>query len=607
MTRTTFLLSAAILAVAATSGTTGPAAAFDEGMRMAQAAEPQGDQRRQPGQRPGQPQQGQQGRPQAPNAAQQHQGAPGAVGATPPPGQHAPAAAAPPAQHIPPAAAAPPVQHAPPAAAIPPAQHTPPAAALPQHAPPAAAVTPGQRTPPAAAVQPAAPTPPAAAAPARQVPAVAQPVRPGTPPAPPAAAAVAPNVPAAVQQPARPGVPPAAAVAPAAPVPGAGRPGQQANTPPAQPPAAALAPVPGAGRPGQQQANTPPAPSPAAAAALAPPPPVTRPVDPKAMPQHLEQLRTQRQEVVEGNRTVIRESDRVIIREGGRDMIRHDEAARFAFNAREVNVERRGDITATVALRPDGSRIVTEVDVNGRLLRRIRRDVAGREVIIIDNTVVVGGPAVVVGGPVLAVGAPAVAVGVGVAGLAIGGPGFFVDIAPPVVRIAPELYVRETVRATPDQIFLTLAAPPVEPIGRRYSLDEIRYNEPLRARMPRIDIDTVNFETASWEISPDQAALLGGVAQGIRRAVERNPAEVFLIEGHTDAVGNDVDNLSLSDRRAEAVAVLLTNQFGVPPENLTSQGYGKQFLKIPSPGPERVNRRVAVRRITPLLTAQNQN
>jgi OOP family OmpA-OmpF porin len=354
-------------------------------------------------------------------------------------------------------------------------------------------------------------------------------------------------------------------------------------------------------RPGQQQAITPPPGQPPAAQGQRPPAaalaiaPVTRPVDPKTMPQHLEQLRTQRQEVQEGNRTVIRESDRVIIREGGHDIIRHDESARFAFNAREVNVERRGNATVTVALRPDGSRIVTEVDDNGRLLRRVRRDAAGREIIIIDNTVVVGGPA-------LAVGA---GLAVGGIGLAIGGPALFVDLAPPVIRIAPELYIRETVRATPDEIYLTLAAPPVERIDRRYSLDEIRYSEPLRARMPRIDIDTVNFEFGSWEITPDQIDRLAGVAQGIRRAVERNPAEVFLIEGHTDAVGNDVDNLSLSDRRAESVAVVLTNQFGVPPENLTSQGYGKQFLKIPTPAPERANRRVAVRRITPLLTAQN--
>ena len=123
--------------------------------------------------------------------------------------------------------------------------------------------------------------------------------------------------------------------------------------------------------------------------------------------------------------------------------------------------------------------------------------------------------------------------------------------------------------------------------------------------MPRIDIDTVNFATGSWEITPDQAERLTFVAQGISRAIQRNPREMFLVEGYTDATGNDVDNLSLSDRRAESVAVMLTNQFNVPAENLTTQGYGKQFLKIPTDGPERANRRVAVRRITPLLTGQN--
>jgi outer membrane protein OmpA-like peptidoglycan-associated protein len=76
---------------------------------------------------------------------------------------------------------------------------------------------------------------------------------------------------------------------------------------------------------------------------------------------------------------------------------------------------------------------------------------------------------------------------------------------------------------------------------------------------------------------------------------------VFLIEGHTDATGNDDDNLSLSDRRAESVSVILTDQFQIPPENLTTQGYGEQQLKVQSAGPERANRRVTMRRITPLL------
>jgi outer membrane protein OmpA-like peptidoglycan-associated protein len=39
-----------------------------------------------------------------------------------------------------------------------------------------------------------------------------------------------------------------------------------------------------------------------------------------------------------------------------------------------------------------------------------------------------------------------------------------------------------------------------------------------------------------------------------------------------DAVGSDVDNLSVSDRRAESVAIALTQRFGVPAENLTTHG-----------------------------------
>ena len=84
--------------------------------------------------------------------------------------------------------------------------------------------------------------------------------------------------------------------------------------------------------------------------------------------------------------------------------------------------------------------------------------------------------------------------------------------------------------------------------------------------------------------------------------LDRSPDEMFLIEGHTDAVGSDIDNLSLSDRRAESVAIILSDTFRVPPENLTTQGYGEQYLKVPTEGPSRENRRVAVRRITPLLS-----
>ena len=117
-------------------------------------------------------------------------------------------------------------------------------------------------------------------------------------------------------------------------------------------------------------------------------------------------------------------------------------------------------------------------------------------------------------------------------------------------------------------------------MDRRYTLDQVRYSPQLRARMRSVDIDTINFDTGSFTVTPDQAARLSTIAAAINQAIRANPQEVFLIEGYTDAVGADVDNLSLSDRRAQSVATVLTQNFQVPPENLTTQGYGEQNLKV---------------------------
>ena len=58
---------------------------------------------------------------------------------------------------------------------------------------------------------------------------------------------------------------------------------------------------------------------------------------------------------------------------------------RFRYGARDIQVQQVGNESRTVVFRPDGSQIITVVDRNGRLMRRIRRDQQGREIIIIDN------------------------------------------------------------------------------------------------------------------------------------------------------------------------------------------------------------------------------
>jgi outer membrane protein OmpA-like peptidoglycan-associated protein len=46
------------------------------------------------------------------------------------------------------------------------------------------------------------------------------------------------------------------------------------------------------------------------------------------------------------------------------------------------------------------------------------------------------------------------------------------------------------------------------------------------------------------------------------------------VEGYTDSVGSDELNQKLSENRASAVKDFLASQ-GVPPTNMTSQGFGK--------------------------------
>ena len=134
-----------------------------------------------------------------------------------------------------------------------------------------------------------------------------------------------------------------------------------------------------------------------------------------------------------------------------------------------------------------------------------------------------------------------------------------------------------------------------------YSVDEVKYSARIRDKVRRIDLDTITFETGSAEITRDQASSLRQVATAIGDLLERDPGETFLIEGHTDAVGSDESNLVLSDERAGSVASVLSDLFEIPAENLVTQGYGERYLKIDTDGPARENRRVTIRRITPLV------
>ncbi len=290
-------------------------------------------------------------------------------------------------------------------------------------------------------------------------------------------------------------------------------------------------------------------------------------------------ISSQRQQSVDAHgQTIIKEpGGRAIVQVNGHAFIQHDETANFhAFGG--IPQTRRGPNGNAIStiVRPDGVRIEIEVDGFGRPLRRVRYLPDGRRFVLFENRA-------------LAIGA----------GLALGA--LIVSLPPVEVDMPREQYIVDADDATEDDMYGALQAGPIGVLDRAYSLEEVLASVSLRERMRSVSIDSINFEFGSSDVGPDQAEMLESVAAVIRDMANQNPSEVFLVEGHTDAVGSDVDNLSLSDRRAEAVADVLSQQFNIPRENLVTQGYGKQFLLIPTPEPERKNRRVVIRRITPLL------
>ncbi len=146
-----------------------------------------------------------------------------------------------------------------------------------------------------------------------------------------------------------------------------------------------------------------------------------------------------------------------------------------------------------------------------------------------------------------------------------------------------------------------LAAAPRLRLSRRFSLQELRARPDLRDYMPAIDLDSINFGFNEYWVREEEIGKLERIGEAIERIIASNPDEVFLIEGHTDAVGSFDYNQVLSEKRAVAVKQALTQYFNIPPANLVTIGYGERFLKIPTLEAEPENRRVSIRRITPLL------
>ncbi|TGU00646.1 OmpA family protein [Mesorhizobium sp. M5C.F.Ca.ET.164.01.1.1] len=294
--------------------------------------------------------------------------------------------------------------------------------------------------------------------------------------------------------------------------------------------------------------------------------------------RRIERPRRERPEVPEGAELVREVNNRFIFRTNNTYFIERPREERFIIDAREVYYEELPrSRQREVVVRPDGTRIVTIRNRWGDVVRRVKILPDDREIVLVyveddyyDEVLEWRDPGL--------------------------------DLPPLDLDIPVRDYILDAEWVEdPEDYYTFLDQPPVEQVERTYSLDEVRRSARIRDKVRRIDLDIINFEFGSAQIPESEIGKLEGVAEAMQRLLKENPGETFLIEGHTDAVGAEVANLALSDQRAEAVATALTNVFDIAPENMETQGYGEQYLKVETQEPERENRRVAIRRITPLV------
>lgn len=86
----------------------------------------------------------------------------------------------------------------------------------------------------------------------------------------------------------------------------------------------------------------------------------------------------------------------------------------------------------------------------------------------------------------------------------------------------------------------------------------------------KVTLNNIFFETASWELLPESKAELNKLTQ----FMVTNRTLRIKINGHTDNIGSDTDNLNLSENRAKAVAEYLMAK-NIESSRLKWQGFGE--------------------------------
>jgi len=115
-------------------------------------------------------------------------------------------------------------------------------------------------------------------------------------------------------------------------------------------------------------------------------------------------------------------------------------------------------------------------------------------------------------------------------------------------------------------------------------------------KRPKLDLN-VKFDFRSAELSDNGKALLDEMGKALNN--QRMAGAKFELNGHTDDIGSDSYNMSLSSKRAVAVANYLQSAHNVESERVIPKGYGESLPKVENLSDEAraENRRVEFRLI----------
>ena len=114
--------------------------------------------------------------------------------------------------------------------------------------------------------------------------------------------------------------------------------------------------------------------------------------------------------------------------------------------------------------------------------------------------------------------------------------------------------------------------------SRYISKEDQTYNQPAKVdiQIKKIEVGAsyqlkdINFATNSYTLTNESKIIIDGFIEFLKE----NPHVSIEIQGHTDDIGNDKDNLILSENRAKSVFEYLTLN-AIIPARLSYKGYGE--------------------------------